>query len=458
MSDVPQNVLVVDDDHDMRALLRDVLEEHGYKVTLAQNGQEALKNLREGEYPVVLTDLRMKGIQGIELLAEIKRSFPDTNVILMTAFGSVETALEAMKQGASDYLMKPVKNDDLLRVTERSFREALLRSEINRLRREVNKEYSFNQILGKSKPMREIFDLIRRVADSPTNILITGESGTGKELVAKALHYNSERKDAAFVAVNCAAIPEQLLESELFGHMRGAFTDAKVDKRGLFEEAAKGTLFLDEISELPLMLQAKLLRAIQEKEIRRLGANRPIAVDTRLIAATNLNLSEEVKAKRFREDLYYRLNVIEMRLPPLRERREDIPLLVDAFLKKFGQARGKDVKGVSETTLALLIDYAWPGNVRELENVIERAVTLSRGDKILPDDLPGTIQGSRGDRRVLDEAAEKMHPLHEIEKEYIKKILEKMGGNKYQAAQVLGIDRKTLYRKLGEMDESEKNP
>ena len=458
MADVSRNVLVVDDDHDMRTLLRDVLEDHGYKVTLAQNGQEALKHLREGEYPVVLTDLRMKGIQGIELLAEIKRSFPDTNVILMTAFGTVETALEAMKQGASDYLMKPVKNDDLLRVTERSFREALLRSEINRLRREVNREYSFNQILGKSKPMREIFELIRRVADSPTNILITGESGTGKELVAKALHYNSERKDAAFVAVNCAAIPEQLLESELFGHVRGAFTDAKVDKRGLFEEAAKGTLFLDEISELPLMLQAKLLRAIQEKEIRRLGANRPIAVDTRLIAATNLNLSEEVKAKRFREDLYYRLNVIEMRLPPLRERREDIPLLVDAFLNKFGQARGKDVKGVSETTLALLIDYSWPGNVRELENVIERAVTLSRGDKILPDDLPATIQGSRGERRVLDEAAEKMHPLHEIEKEYIKKILEKMGGNKYQAAQVLGIDRKTLYRKLGEMDESEKNP
>ena len=458
MADISRNVLVVDDDQDMRTLLRDVLEDHGYKVTLAPNGQEALKSLREGEYPVVLTDLRMKGIQGIELLAEIKRSFPDTNVILMTAFGSVETALEAMKQGASDYLMKPVKNDDLLRVTERSFREAMLRSEINRLRREVNKEYSFNQILGKSKPMREIFDLIRRVADSPTNILITGESGTGKELVAKALHYNSERKDAAFVAVNCAAIPEQLLESELFGHMRGAFTDAKADKRGLFEEAAKGTLFLDEISELPLMLQAKLLRAIQEREIRRLGANRPIAVDTRLMAATNLNLSEEVKAKRFREDLYYRLNVIEMRLPPLRERREDIPLLVDAFLKKFGQARGKDVKGVSETTLALLVDYAWPGNVRELENVIERAVTLSRGDKILPEDLPGTIQGSRGDRRVLDEAAEKMHPLHEIEKEYIKKILEKMGGNKYQAAQVLGIDRKTLYRKLGEMDESEKNP
>src|SRR6185295_12802810 len=216
---------------------------------------------------VVLTDLRMKGMPGTELLAEIRRLYPDIGVILMTGFGSVDTALEAMKQGASDYLMKPVKNDDLLRVTERSFREALLRSEINRLRREVNKEYSFSQILGKSKPMREIFDLIRRVADSPTNILITGESGTGKELVAKAIHYNSDRRDAPFIPVNCAAIPEQLLESELFGHMRGAFTDAKVDKRGLFEEAQKGTLFLDEISELPLMLQAKILRAIQEKEI-----------------------------------------------------------------------------------------------------------------------------------------------------------------------------------------------
>jgi transcriptional regulator with PAS, ATPase and Fis domain len=253
------------------------------------------------------------------------------------------------------------------------------------------------------------------------------------------------------VPVNCAAIPEQLLESELFGHVRGAFTDAKMDKRGLFEEAQKGTLFLDEISELPLMLQAKLLRAIQEKEIRRVGATKPVAVDVRVIAATNLNLTEEVKAKRFRDDLYYRLNVIELKLPPLRERREDIPLLVEAFLNKCGEARGKSVKGVSESALAMLIDYDWPGNVRELENVIERAVTLSRGDKILPDDLPAPIQGSRGDRRILDDAAEKTLPLHEVEKEYIRKILEKTGGNKYRAAQLLGIDRKTLYRKLEEM-------
>ncbi len=236
--------------------------------------------------------------------------------------------------------------------------------------------------------------------------------------------------------------------------MRGAFTDAKSDKRGLFEEAQKGTLFLDEISELPIMLQAKLLRAIQEKEIRRVGANKPIAVDVRIIAATNLHLAEEVKAKRFRDDLFYRLNVIEVVLPPLRDRREDIPILVEAFLKKCAEARHKEVKGVSESALAMLMDYSWPGNVRELENVVERAVTLNRGEKIAPDDLPPVVQGARGDRRVLDEAAERMLPLHEIEQEYIKKILDKTGGNKYQAAQALGIDRKTLYRKLGEIEEA----
>ena len=445
-------VLIVDDDADMRELAYDMLKDRGHQVALAGGGEEALRRLAEEDYAVVLTDLRMKGVQGLELLTQIKRDHPDINVILMTAFGSVETAVEAMKHGASDYLTKPVKKDELIRVVERVIREAALRREVSRLRREVRKEYSFYQILGKSKSIQAVFDLIRRVADSPTNVLITGESGTGKELVAKAIHYNSDRKDAPFIPVNCAAIPEQLLESELFGHMRGAFTDAKMDKRGLFEEAQKGTLFLDEISELPLMLQAKILRAIQEKEIRRVGATKPISVDVRIIAATNLNLGEEVKSRRFREDLYYRLNVIELKLPPLRERREDIPLLVEAFLKKCGEVRGKEVKGVGEAALAMLMDYAWPGNVRELENVIERAVTLSRGDKISPDDLPAAVQGARGDRRVLDEAAERTLPLHELEKEYIKKVLEKTGGNKYQAAHALGIDRKTLYRKLAEIE------
>lgn len=445
-------VLVVDDDAEMRELVSDVLSGRGHQITTAGSGQEALKLLAEQDFAVVLTDLRMKGMLGTELLNEIKRLHPDIGVILMTAFGSVETAVEAMKHGASDYLTKPVKSEEIIRVVERAVRESALRREVSRLRKEVHKEYSFHHILGKSKAIQGVFDLIRRVADGPTNVLITGESGTGKELVAKAIHYNSDRKDAPFVPVNCAAIPEQLLESELFGHMRGAFTDAKADKRGLFEEAQKGTLFLDEISELPLMLQAKLLRAIQEKEIRRVGANKPIAVDVRIIAATNLHLAEEVKAKRFRDDLYYRLNVIELKLPPLRERREDIPILVEAFLKKCADARGKNVKGVSESALAMLMDYDWPGNVRELENVIERAVTLSRGETISPDDLPTAVQGARGDRRVLDEAAEKTLSLHEIEKEYIKKILEKTGGNKYQAAHALGIDRKTLYRKLADME------
>ena len=445
-------ILVVDDDFEMRELIQDVLKDRAHQVVTAGDGDEALKRLGEQDYAVVLTDLRMKGMLGMELLAEIKRLYPDIGVVLMTAFGSVETAVEAMKRGASDYLVKPVKSEELTRVVERVIREARLRREVSRLRKEVHKEYSFHQILGRSKAIQAVFDLIRRVADSPTNVLISGESGTGKELVAKAIHYNSDRKDAPFIPINCAAIPEQLLESELFGHMRGAFTDAKMDKRGLFEEAQKGTLFLDEISELPLMLQAKILRAIQEKEIRRVGATKPVPVDVRIIAATNLNLGEEVKAKRFRDDLYYRLNVIELKLPPLRERREDIPLLVEAFLKKCGEARGKAVKGVSEAALAMLMDYAWPGNVRELENVIERAVTLSLGEKISPDDLPPAVQGSRGDRRVLDEAVEKTLPLHEIEKEYIKKILEKTGGNKYQAAHALGIDRKTLYRKLAEIE------
>ncbi len=457
MEAVPRSqgcVLVVDDDTDMRELVRDILGDRGHRVFTAGNGPDALKAFGQTEFDVVLTDLRMKGMQGLELLTEIKRTHPGSNVILMTAFGTVETAVEAMKHGAYDYLTKPVKSEELVPTIERAIREASLRREVSQLRRAVGKEYNFHQIIGKSKAMREVFDLIQRVADSPTNILISGESGTGKELVAKAIHFNSDRKQAPFVAVNCAAIPETLLESELFGHVRGAFTDAKMDKRGLFEEADKGTLFLDEISELPIMLQAKLLRAIQEKEIRRVGSARSTSVDVRIIAATNVNLAEEAKAKRFREDLFYRLNVIEIRLPPLRERREDIPLLVESFLQKCARTAHKPQRGITESALSLLLDYTWPGNVRELENVIERAMTLSRTEKITADDLPPMIQGSRGERRVIDQAAERTLALHEVEKEYILRILEKTGGNKYQAAHILGIDRKTLYRKLGEIEDS----
>ena len=445
-------ILVVDDDPDMRNLLRDILEDQQYSVALAQNGQEALNKLGTGEFNVLLTDLRMKGMDGLELLHQITGKYSHCNLIMMTAFGTVETAVEAMKHGAFDYLTKPIKSDELLITVDKAMREAMLRQEVEQLRQQVHREFAFDQILGKSKPMREVFDLIRRVADSQTNLLITGESGTGKELVAKAIHFNSMRKSLPFVPVNCAAIPELLLESELFGHVRGAFTDAKADKRGLFEEAQGGTLFLDEISELPMMLQAKLLRAVQEREIRRVGATRSVPIDVRIIAATNVKLAEEVKAKRFREDLYYRLNVIEVRLPPLRDRKEDIPLLVQGLLHKSVAAKQKSIDTVAESALARLIDYEWPGNVRELENVVERAATLAQEKKITLEDLPSAIREVQGEGQMIEDAVDRLLPLEELEQNYIRRILNKMGGNKYKAAQVLGIDRKTLYRKLGEME------
>jgi DNA-binding NtrC family response regulator len=445
-----RTILVVDDEPDMRSLLTEVLADHGYEAVEADGGTRALAVLKEQDIGVVLTDLQMADMKGVDLLVRAKRLYPSLPIILMTAFGTVETAIEAMRHGAYDYLVKPVRSDDLLRVIARAVREAALRRELARLRQQVLQEYSFHQIIGKSHAMREIFDLIRRVADAPTNVLITGESGTGKELVAKAIHYNSDRRDAPFIPVNCAAIPDALLESELFGHVRGSFTDAKTDRRGLFEEAQNGTLFLDEISELPLMLQAKLLRTIQEREIRRVGATKSLSINVRLIAATNLALDKEVQTKRFREDLYYRLNVIEMRLPPLRERKDDIPLLIEGFLRRCAEPGKREVKRLAEAALALLIDYHWPGNVRELENVIERAVTLARGETILPEDLPSDIRGAAGS--AIDEPVDGTLPLSKVEKIYIRRILEKTGGNKYHTAQALGIDRKTLYRKLAEMD------
>ena len=448
------SILIVDDDQEMRALLKDVLEDHGYQVAVAREGREALEHLERDEYLVVLTDLRMKGMDGSELLHELVQRHPVCNTIMMTAFGTVESAVDAMKQGAFDYLTKPIKTDELLVTVEKALREASLRREVAHLRKQVNREYAFDQIIGKSQTMREVFALIRRVADSQANILITGESGTGKELVAKAIHFNSSRKEAPFIPVNCAAIPEQLLESELFGHVKGAFTDARSDKRGLFEEAQKGTLFLDEISDMPMLLQAKLLRVVQEREIRRVGATQSIPVNVRIIAATNLVLAEEVEAKRFREDLYYRLNVIEIRLPPLRERKEDIPLLCTMLLHKVASAMGKPSAGITESALGLLIDYHWPGNVRELENVIERSVTLAPGDTVTVEALPATIREANGEGRLIEEGIERSLSMEEVERLYIKRILEKTRGNKLQAAQILGIDRKTLYRKLGEMERS----
>jgi DNA-binding NtrC family response regulator len=453
-----RQILIVDNEPEMCSLLSDILKEEGYEVATATSGEKALGKMGENAFAVVITDLNMKGMPGMTLLKEIRRLHPDINVIIMTAFGSVETAIKAMKQGAYDYVMKPVKSDEIVLITEKAVREVQLRREVVSLRRAVEKEFSFNQILGKSKPMQAVFELIRRITPSPSSVLITGESGTGKELVARAIHYNSPRAQGPFIPVNCAAIPENLLESEMFGHMKGSFTDAKSDRKGLFEEAQGGTLFLDEISELPISLQAKLLRVLQEKEIRRVGGTRSIPVDARVIAATNLDLAGEVKAKRFREDLYYRMNVIEVHMPALRERTEDIPLLALHFVKKYAEPMKKSVAGLTEGALALLMDYNWPGNVRELENVIERGVTLTRAEKIGSEDLPQAVRGDSGDRHMIEEAAEKTRTLAEVERAYILRVMEKTAGNKYQAAQVLGIDRKTLYRKLDEIEKQRTRP
>ena len=447
MDKIRGKILVVDDEPEMCRLLSDVLSEEGHAVEAAATGEEALARLSD-HVDLLITDLRLKEMMGLSLMHRVKQLRPEVSVIIITAFGTIGSAIEAMKKGAYDYIPKPFKMDELVLVVQKALQEGALRREVARLRKEIGKGYQFDNILGKSKAMQTIFDLIRRISDTASNLLITGESGTGKELVAKAIHYNSLRKDRPFIPVNCAAIPETLLESELFGYVKGAFTDAKGDKTGLFEEARGGTLFLDEISELPMSLQAKLLRVLQDKEVRRVGATQQVKVDVRVIAASNLDLAEEVKRHRFRDDLFYRLNVLQIQVPPLRERRDDILLLAHHFLKKYQQETGKAVKGISESALALFLEYSWPGNVRELENAIERAVILAHGDQITTDDLPPTLIGSRGDYSTIEKALERLLPLEELERQYITRILEQTGGNKYKAAQILGIDRKTLYRKL----------
>ncbi len=449
MDKLSGKILVVDDDQEMCQMLADVLAAEGHRVKTVTTGKDALASLSE-DVDLLITDLNLKEMKGLELMHRVKQQNPEIAVVIITAFGTVESAIEAMKMGAYDYISKPFKTDELIIVVHKALREGALHREVVRLRKAVGQEYQFENIIGKSKPMQVIFNLIQRVSNTSSNILITGESGTGKELVAKAIHYNSLRKDKPFIPINCAAIPETLLESELFGHVRGAFTDAKGDKAGLFEEAAGGTLFLDEISELPLNLQAKLLRVLQDKEVRRVGAGKSTKVDVRVIAASNLDLSEEVKQRKFRQDLFYRLNVLQIQVPPLRERRDDILPLAHHFLKKFQQEVAKPVKGFNESVLALFLDYSWPGNVRELENAVERAVILAQSDQITLSDLPSTLASSREDYSTLEKALDRQLSLEQLEQEYIARILEQAGGNKYQAAQILGIDRKTLYRKIGQ--------
>lgn len=448
MSESKGTVLVVDDDREMRDLLVELLSKEGFHAEAAQNAEHAIESLEISEYDLLISDLRMDGLSGLDLLKKAKEIEPDQTVIIITAFGTVASAIEAMKFGALDYLIKPFKREHLLLVVEKAFERIRLHKELAHLRQAISKQYQFSSIIGKSKVMQSVFEMIRRVSESTINITITGESGTGKEVVAKAIHYNSPRKSRPFIAVDCASIPEMLLESELFGHVRGAFTDAKIDKKGLFEEAHGGTLFLDEIGEIPLSLQPKLLRAIQEKSLRRVGANRMIPIDIRIISATNVDLFEAVKSRQFRDDLYYRLNVLQIDLPPLRKRRDDILLLASHFLKKYVSEQKKELSGFTESALHILINYPWPGNVRELENAIERAVTLSQKKMIVAEDFPSAMTGSQEDQLVLDKAVERMASLSDLERNYVKRILQMVGGNKSKAAKVLQIDRKTLYRKL----------
>jgi DNA-binding NtrC family response regulator len=391
----------------------------------------------------------MKGLKGLDLLEEAKKGAPLTPVIIITAFGTIESAIKAIKMGAYDYITKPFQMEELVLTVKKALENRLLKKEVIRLKKEVESRYHFHQLIGKSPSMQNIYDLIERISDSSSNVFITGESGTGKELVAKAIHYNGVRKAGPFVAINCAAIPDALLESELFGYKRGAFTDAKSDKIGIIFEANEGTLFLDEITEMPLTLQAKLLRVIEGREVRPLGDTHSYPIDVRIISTSNREIGSSIQQGQFREDLYYRLKVIDIEMPPLRERKEDIPMLVQHFIQKFTQELKKSVSGVSEEALRFLVNYSWLGNVRELENIIQRAITLSRHEVIVPDDLPASLI-QRRDETLFEKAMEENLTLDQLEKEYIKRVLIETGGNKSKAAERLGLDRKTLYRKLEE--------
>jgi DNA-binding NtrC family response regulator len=445
------SVLIVEDDAAMRAMLREALEEEGYLVETAADGRAGVERVRRGGIDLVISDVKMPDLDGLDMLREIKAISPSPTVITITAFGSIDTAIRAVKLGAFDYITKPFEVDQLLLSVEKALAERALRFEVARLRDEVSRSYRFDNIIGKSASMQEVFGLIRRVAGSPASVLVTGESGTGKELVAKAIHFNSLRKSRPFVAINCAAIPDTLLESELFGYKRGAFTDARSDRAGLLVEAEGGTIFLDEIAELSPALQAKLLRVLQEREMRPLGAARTERVDVRVVAATNKELAVRLKDGSFREDLYYRLNVIEIQLPPLRDRAEDILPLSEHFLTTAAARAGKAIKGFHEAAKKALLAHSWPGNVRELENVIERAVALAETGTVRADDLPAAVlERKTGDSETLAMALARGLSLEELEKEYIQRVLIAEGGNKTRAAQRLGLDRKTLYRKLEE--------
>ncbi len=439
-------ILVVDDDTDTQELLREVLSEEGYDVVTSGSGEEALRIGEQECFDIIISDMKLgPNLNGLDVLRAYKSIQPDSEVILITAFGSMETAIEAVKAGAFDYISKPFKIDEVLLQVHRALENRNLLRENRNLKQQLSNPMQITSLVGRSPGMLEIYKKIAMVSDSRSTVLIYGESGTGKELVAKAIHHNSPRASRRFFAVNCGALAEALLETELFGHVRGAFTGAFESKRGIFEEASGGTVFLDEVSEMSPALQVKLLRAIEEQEVRRIGSNQVTRIDLRLIAASNRVLSELVEEGKFRADLYYRLRVVEISIPPLRERREDIPLLVEYFLKRLGRERSQTY-AVSSRALSALMSYHWPGNVRELENTLEAAVALNRSGVITLDDLPPKFrpEPKNGDR--LEQLHADLPSLDELEKRYLMHVLKVTGDNKARAANILGINRKTLYR------------
>ncbi len=444
-------ILVVDDDPAMSEFLREELEHEGFAVEVASSGRAGIERIKQGGIELVVSDVKMPDLDGLDLLREVREVHPAPYVITITAFGSIDTAIRAVKLGAFDYITKPFEIEQLVLVIEKALSEQALRFEVARLREEVARSTRLDSLIGHSRAMQEVFALVRRVSASEASVLVTGESGTGKELIARAIHAGSPRAARPLVALNCAAIPETLLESDLFGYKRGAFTDAKADKPGLFVEAAGGSIFLDEIGELPMPLQPKLLRVLQEREIRPLGATKAEKVDVRLISATNRDLDRRLRDGRFREDLFYRLNVIHIHLPPLRDRVEDVLPLAEHFLARSASRAGKPITGFREAAKKLLLGYGWPGNVRELENVVERAVALAEDTIITADDLPPAMRDRKNQDRITTALAQGL-TLEQLEKEYIQRVLQAEGGNKTRAAQRLGLDRKTLYRKLEEIE------
>ncbi|QTA80295.1 Two component system response regulator, sigma54-specific [Desulfonema limicola] len=451
-------ILIVDDDSGHRITLETIIKSWGYRTESAADGTEAVEKVQEKAFDLILMDVRMAVMSGIEALKKIKIYNPAIPILIMTAYSSVESAVEALKAGAYDYLTKPLDFDVLKLSIERACEHAGLKEENRNLREKLGSAFDLGNIIGKSQPMKDLNAMISMIAPSEATVLITGESGTGKELAARSVHYNSSRKDHSLITVNCAALAETLLESELFGHEKGAFTGADRSREGRFMQADKGTIFLDEVGEMPPMMQAKLLRVIQEGEIQRVGSDKPITVDVRILAATNKNLQEEVESGSFREDLFYRLNVVALKIPALRERMDDIPLLANHFTKKYAEKNRKQVKGITPFAMDMLLKYHWPGNVRELENAMERAVILLPGEYISEKELPLSITQSYAQEHGIETlenkfiqhslSAQMPKSLEDIEKQAILTALETAGGNKSEAARILGINRKTLHKKL----------